>query len=113
MPQQESFDPKPEAPVEYRGSFGVSKTNHGDVFSDTFPKTSTIANKVTVIRSVVGRIPDHQQTTYHLITGYTPTAVIDFPQMGVVVSHELGARSEVPPYIAIPNNNSYAEAPAF
>ena len=35
-PQQESLDPKPEAPVEYRGSFGVTKTKNGDVFSDNF-----------------------------------------------------------------------------
>lgn len=82
VPQQESFDPKPEAPVEYRGSFGVTKTKHGDVFSDNFPMTAAIADKLTVIRSLVGRIPDHQQATYHLFTGYTPTAVIDYPQMG-------------------------------
>ncbi len=113
MPQQESFDPKPEAPVEYRGSFGVTKTNHGDVFSDNFPKTAAIANKVSVLRSVVGRIPDHQQATYHLFTGYTPTAVIDYPQMGAVVSHELGVRGEVPPYIAVPNNNSFAGGTGF
>ncbi len=113
MPQQESFDPKPEAPVEYRGSFGVTKTNNGDVFSENFPKTAAIADKVTVIRSLVGRIPDHQQATYHLFTGYTPTAVIDFPQMGSVVSHELGVRGELPPYIAIPNNNSYAGSTGF
>lgn len=113
MSQQESFDPKPEAPVEYRGSFGVTKTNNGDVFSENFPKTAAIADKVTVIRSMVGRIPDHQQATYHLFTGYTPTAVIDFPQMGSVVSHELGVRGELPPYIAIPNNNSYAGSTGF
>ena len=113
MPQQESFDPKPEAPVEYRGSFGVTKTKSGEVFSDNFPKTAAIADKITIARSVVGRIPDHAQATYHLFTGYTPTAVIDFPQMGSVVSHELGVRGELPPYIAIPNNHSFAGSTGF
>lgn len=113
FPQHESFDPKPEAPVEYRGSFGVVKTNHGDVFSDNFPKTAAIADDVSIVRSVVGRIPDHQQATYHLFTGYTPTAVIDYPQMGAVVSHELGVRGEVPPYVAVPNRNSYAGGTGF
>ncbi len=113
MPQQESFDPKPEAPVEYRGSFGVSKTRQGDVLSENFPKTTAIVDKATVIRSLVGRIPDHQQATYHLFTGYTPTAVIDYPQMGSVVSHELGVRGELPPYIAIPNSNGYAGGTGF
>jgi len=78
-PQQESLDPKPEAPVEYRGSFGVTKTKNGDIFSDNMPRTAAIAEKITVVRSLVGRIPDHQQATYHLFTGYTPTAVIDYP----------------------------------
>jgi hypothetical protein len=77
-PQQESLDPKPEAPVEYRGSFGVTKTKNGDVFSDNMPQTAAIADKITVVRSLVGRIPDHQQATYHLFTGYTPTAVVNF-----------------------------------
>lgn len=112
-PQQESLDPKPEAPVDYRGSFGVTKTKNGDVFSDNMPQTAAIADKITVVRSLVGRIPDHAQATYHLFTGYTPTAVIDYPQMGAVVSHELGGRGELPPYIAIPNNHSFAGSTGF
>ena len=112
-PQQESLDPKPEAPVEYRGSFGVTKTKNGDIFSDNMPRTAAIADKITVVRSLVGRIPDHQQATYHLFTGYTPTAVIDYPQMGSIVSHELGVRGELPPYIAIPNNHSFSGSTGF
>ncbi len=33
FPHHESFDPKPEAPAEYRGPFGVTKTRGGDVLS--------------------------------------------------------------------------------
>ncbi len=80
--QQESFDPKPEAPVEICGQFGVTKTKDGDYLSDNFPKTAAVADKLTVIRSMVGKIPDHNLATYHLFTGYIPTPVIDFPQMG-------------------------------
>jgi hypothetical protein len=113
FPQQESFDPKPEAPVEYRGSFGVTKTKTGEVFSENLPRTAAIADRVTIVRSVVGRIPDHQQATYHLFTGYTPTTVIDYPQMGSIISHELGPRGILPPYVAIPNNNSFAGGTGF
>lgn len=113
LPQQESFDPKPEAPVEYRGAFGVVKTNTGEIFSDNLPKTAAIADKVTIVRSVVGRIPDHGQACYHLFTGYTPTAVIDYPQVGSIVSHELGPRGDLPPYIAIPAKNSGSGGTGF
>ena len=105
FPQHESFDPKPEAPVEYRGTFGVVKTKTGDVFSDNLPQLAAINDKFTVVRTMVGKIPDHGLATYHLQTGYTPTAVIDYPQMGSIVSHELGPRGELPCYIAIPGKN--------
>lgn len=105
FPHHESFDPKPEAPVEYRGSFGVVKTKTGDVFSDNLPKLAGISDKFTVVRSVVGKIPDHGLATYHLYTGYTPSTVIDYPQMGSIVSHELSPRGELPSYISIPVKN--------
>lgn len=113
FPHHESFDPKPEAPVEYRGSFGVVKTKTGEVFSDNLPQLASISDKLTVVRSVVGKIPDHGLATYHLFTGYTPSTVIDYPQMGSVVSHELGARSELPCYIAIPGKNASSGGTGF
>jgi hypothetical protein len=111
--QQESFDPKPEAPVEIRGSFGVTKSKTGDVLSDNFPETTKIADRITILRSLVGRVPDHGLATYHLFTGYPKTAVIDYPQMASIVSHELGKRGELPPYIAIPNKNSFSGGTGF
>ena len=105
---QESWDPKPEAPVDYRGSFGVVKTGNGYHFSENFPRMARISDKITVVRSMHCKIPDHGQATYHLFTGYLPTTVIDYPQMGSVVAHEYGIQKNMPPYIAIPNRNSFA-----
>jgi len=113
FPQHESFDPKPEAPLEYRGPFGVVKTSNGDIFSDNFPKTAQIAKKLTVIRTLVGKVPDHGLATYHLSTGYTPTAVIDYPSMGAILSHELGPRGILPPFIAVPKRNAFAGNTGF
>ncbi|HBB75872.1 MAG TPA: DUF1501 domain-containing protein, partial [Planctomycetaceae bacterium] len=113
FPHHESFDPKPEAPVEYRGSFGVIKTKHGDILSENLPKTAEVCDQVAIIRSVVGKIPDHGLATYHLFKGYPPTAVIDYPPMGSVVSHELGGRGVIPPYIAIPNSEGFVGGTGF
>src|SRR5262245_9398960 len=63
FPHHESFDPKPESPVEYRGPFGVLKTRTGEIMSDQFPKTAAVADKINIVRSVVGRIPDHALAT--------------------------------------------------
>ena len=111
--QQESFDPKPEAPIDIRGSFGVTKTKTGEILAVTFPQTAKITDKLTLLRSVVGKVPDHGIASYHLFTGYTPTAVIDYPQMGSIVSHELGQRGELPPYVAVPNINAYGGSTGF
>lgn len=113
MSQQESWDPKPEAPSEYRGAFGVVKTNTGELFSENFARLAKVADKLTVVRSVVGKIPDHGQATYHLFTGYTPTTVIDYPQMGAVVSHLFGPRKGLPPYVAVPSSNGFGGGTGF
>ena len=105
---QESFDPKPEAPAEYRGPFNVTKTKTGELFSEHFSRMANIADKFTVVRSCQCRIPDHGLATYHLFTGYLPTTVIDYPQMGAVVSQHFGPRENMPAYVAVPNQNGFA-----
>ena len=72
---QNSWDPKPEAPAEYRGPFNVTKTKNGELVSEHFPRMAAVADKFTVIRSCNCRIPDHGQATYHLFTGYLPTTI--------------------------------------
>src|ERR1017187_2293242 len=80
---QESWDPKPESPIEYRGPFGVVKTRiAGVVFSENLARTAQVADKITVVRSVTGRIPDHAQATYQMFTGYLPTPAIQHPSLG-------------------------------
>jgi hypothetical protein len=101
---QESWDPKPEAPIEYRGPLGVVKTKiPGIVFSENLSRTAQIADKITVVRSVTGHIPDHAQATYQMFTGYLPTPAIQHPSIGAVMSEEFGPRKNLPAYVAVPN----------
>jgi len=104
LAHQESWDPKPEAPIEYRGPLGVVKTKvPGIVFSENLSRTAQIADKITVVRSVTGRIPDHAMATYHMFTGYLPTPAILHPAIGAVVSHELGQKNNMPAWVGVPN----------
>ena len=101
---QESWDPKPESPIEYRGPLGVVKTKiPGVVFSENLARTAQVADKITVVRSVTGRIPDHAQATYQMFTGYLPTPAIQHPAMGAVVSHEFGPKNNLPAWVGLPN----------
>jgi len=104
LAHQESWDPKPEAPIEYRGPLGVVKTKiPGVVFSENLSHTAQIADKITVVRSITGRIPDHAQATYQMFTGYLPTPAIQHPSVGSVVSNQFGSRKNLPAYVGVPN----------
>ena len=103
LAHQESWDPKPDAPIEYRGPLGVVKTKiPGTVFSENLAKTAQIADKITVVRSLTGRIPDHAQATYQMFTGYLPSAAIQHPSIGSVVANQFGPRNSLPAYVAVP-----------
>jgi len=109
MAHQESFDPKPYAPLEYRGELNPIKTNTGEQFCETLPKLAGVADKITVIRSMTHGEAAHERGTHNMFTGYRPSPALNFPSMGSVVSHEYGPRQNLPPYVCIPNvPNEYA-----
>ena len=104
MAHQESFDPKPYAPLEYRGPFKSIKTNVPGVhFSENFKETAKIADKITVCRSMTHGEAAHERGTHNMFTGYKPSPAIKFPSFGSVVSHEYGSRKNLPPYVCVPN----------
>jgi hypothetical protein len=109
MAHQESWDPKPEAPLEYRGPFGVAKTNvPGVVFNENFKKLAKVADKMTIVRSVAGKEADHGRASYAMLTGYRKSPAIEHPSMGAVVSHEFGSKDNMPPYVAVPQATEFA-----
>jgi uncharacterized protein (DUF1501 family) len=110
MAHQESFDPKPLAPIEYRGPLGTVPTKlTGEVFSQHLAKTARIADKITVIRSMTHNEAAHERGTHNMFTGYRPSPAIQYPSFGSVISHEFGARKNMPPYVCVPGvPNEYA-----
>jgi hypothetical protein len=110
MAQQESFDPKPLAPIEYRGPFGTVKTKlEGEVFGEMMQKTAQIADKITVVRSMTHGEAAHERGTHNMFTGYRPSPALKYPSMGSVVSHEFGSKNNMPPYVCIPSQpNEFA-----
>ncbi len=103
-PAQETWDPKPFAPIEYRGPFGtVDTVIPGVKFSQHMKETAKIADKLTIVRSMTHGESAHERGTHNMFTGYRPSPAIQYPSMGCVVSHELGSRNNLPPYVCIPN----------
>ena len=112
LAHQESFDPKPFAPAEYRGPFGAIDTRiPGIQFGAFMKETAKIADKVTVIRSMTHGEAAHERGTHNMFTGYRPSPAIEYPAIGSVISHELGSRNDLPPYVCVPSvPNEYANS---
>ena len=103
----DSFDPKPDAPTEYRGILGTVPTKLSGVrFSEHMAKTAEVADKLTVVRSMTHTEVDHSRGEHSMFTGYRPSPALVYPSMGSVTAHELGPRHDLPPYVCIPTAGS-------
>jgi hypothetical protein len=107
----ETFDPKPEAAVEYRGEFSAIATKtHGYKFSENMVKLASISDKLSIVRSIRHDQNNHGAGNHYMMTG-APTripvgcgAFVSFhPSMGSVVSSQRGAPPGVPPYFSLPS----------
>jgi hypothetical protein len=110
MAHQESWDPKPLAPVEYRGPLTPIKTTiDGEYFGEHLVETAKIANKISVCRGMTHGEAAHERGTHNMFTGYKPSPALNYPSFGSIVSHEFGVRNNLPPYVCIPSMpNPYA-----
>ena len=107
---QETWDPKPYAPSEYRGPYKPIKTNvPGIELSENMKHMAKVADKICVIRSMHHGEAAHERGTHNMFTGYRPSPAIKFPSFGSVISHEFGPRKNLPPYVCVPSQpNEFA-----
>ena len=106
----DTFDPKPEAPAEVRGTFGVIETSvPGMRISDQLPLLAKQAKDFALVRSVHHGNPSHAPAEHQMLTGWmgsrpgTARAVIENPSFGSIVARLRGSGSPaMPPYVAIP-----------
>ena len=69
--QLETFDPKRDAPSEYRGSLGSIPTSLPSVeFGGLFPKLAQLAHKMTIVRSFTHEDGDHGGAAHWVKTGH-------------------------------------------
>lgn len=66
----DTFDPKPDAPVEIRGEFKAIDTKiPGVKFGEHLPKLAARADKLAVVRTFAHKDNNHTAATHHIITG--------------------------------------------
>lgn len=105
----DSFDPKPDAPVEYRGEFQAIATKvPGLSLCEHLPKLAQCADKFALLRGVSHSLTEHQMGTVYMNTGNRPIPSLEFPGYGAVVSKELPSPQDLTPFVAIPKTPQVA-----
>ncbi|MBK8098756.1 MAG: DUF1501 domain-containing protein [Planctomycetes bacterium] len=104
----DTFDPKPDAPVEVRGPFGTVRSKlDGERLGELLVRTAAIADKLTIVRSFTHTEADHDRGAHSVLTGFQPSPAIVYPAFGAVVAHELGGRNDLPPYVCVPSASRF------
>lgn len=107
----ETFDLKPDAPLEIRGEFRPIETNvAGMRICEHMPKLATIADKYSIIRSVCHNQANHGAGNHYMMTGAPPRipvgcgAFVSFhPSLGSVAAYERSAPHGLPSYFSMPS----------
>jgi hypothetical protein len=109
--QLETYDMKPEAPVEYRGPFRPTKTQiPGLEICELFPLQARQAHRFSLVRSLHHTMSSHNDGSIEVLTGKTPamadptsTAMSAHPDFGMIASRTRGGPAGgLPAYIGIP-----------
>ncbi len=101
------WDPKPAAPVEYRGEFGVIPTRvPGVSLCDLLPMSARIMDRWSIVRSLYHGDAGHSSGDQICFTGYPSGPNPDeniHPSCGSIVSRQLGPQNPaLPAYVMIP-----------
>ncbi len=103
---QDTWDLKPDAPLEVRGEFRpIATAVPGLDIGEHFPLLARRTNDLAVIRSMTHGNVDHTTSTHYLLTGQPPPQSSDlrkdWPHIGSVLSHLGRGRKPLPPFVSM------------
>jgi hypothetical protein len=103
--QQDTWDLKPDAPVQYRGEFKpIATTVPGLRVCEHLPRLAKQANRLCLIRSMTHTDVNHTTATHLLLTGKpAPPGPLtdDWPNYGSVLAKLRRGRGPLPPYVSM------------
>ena len=105
--QHETWDPKPDAPIDYRGAFGAMKTKvPGIDICDMLPMSAKIMDKWSIIRSLHHDNAGHSAGDQICFTGHPPGSNAEqnvHPSCGSIVAKQLQHHNpKLPAYVMVP-----------
>ncbi|QDT07313.1 hypothetical protein K227x_57400 [Rubripirellula lacrimiformis] len=119
--QLDTFDLKPDAPSEVRGSFRpISTKVPGTQICEHFTGLASMTDKVAIIRSLTHDDPAHLSSGHATLTGQPapvlksdadPPSAKDSPHLGALVSKLRPTTNGLPPFVAMPWKAYHPAAP--
>ena len=102
--QLDTWDMKPNAPIEIRGPYKPIKTNVAGIeISENFPRMAKHADKYAIIRSVHHTAAAVHDTGHQMMqTGRLFQGGVEHPHMGCVLGKLKGPKGDVPPHVLLP-----------
>ncbi|MBM3796418.1 MAG: DUF1501 domain-containing protein [Acidobacteria bacterium] len=102
--QLDTWDMKPNAPVEIRGPYKPVKTNVAGIeISENFPRMAKHADKYAIIRSCYHSAAAVHDTGHQMMqTGRLFQGGVEHPHMGCVLGKLKGPKGDVPPHVLLP-----------
>ncbi len=113
LSQQDTYDVKPDAPVEYRGMYQPIETSvPGVVLSEKLPCQARVMDRLSIVRSVHHENGIHAPSAHWMQTGYFgPTLARNAaqkPSFGSVIARSIGSRQPpMPAYVTIPKSEAF------
>jgi hypothetical protein len=115
----ETYDPKPDAPAEYRGPFkSIETTVPGVRVNELLPRHAALMHKLAIIRSVHHNNGDHFAGAHWMLTGYHGSTAANlepmYPSAGSIAAKLRGANQQgMPAYVAVPVAASVGLVPGY
>jgi hypothetical protein len=114
----ETFDLKPDAPLEYRGEFRPIPTAvPGLEISEHLPRLARLGDKFAIIRSLGHDSPGHVSSTHTVLTGYPGDVVEEppyrphYPDLWSILAKTRGERAfGVPVHVTMPSLRYHGSA---
>jgi uncharacterized protein (DUF1501 family) len=105
--QQDTWDPKPDAPVDFRGEFKPIATKvPGIRIAEHLPLLARQTDRLALVRSMTHNDVDHTTATHFLLTGRAVpnrngSEHEDWPSYGALMAHLGRGKGPLPPFVSM------------
>ena len=98
----DTFDPKPDAPAEYRGPFStISTRTPGLQFTELVPQIADRSHRFSIIRTHATSEPGHPDGGTAALTGFKEIPAPVQPNFGSIVAKHRGHQGCLPSFVSL------------